>query len=505
MKLLSALYVRAENDPALWAPFDTRETFFAFGNHLFDTWFNEKCVMITEDDYGKMVDFDVALTHNWAMVGFPKAFHTLQAQQHIMWTLKRIVDAIIDEGAGNGSKKWQDLVRSGFHGSGATSLGPYLNQAFVPPVAFAPQEMLKKANARLDIVLDEVWLMQTDPAYMQQVLKSMKANVSNVCSEVGIDDRLGLVAADLVMELVNRVTAWQTIVELCKELCRLFETMPEACRPGMILPLQPGFAINSLQDTLNSTLKMQIRLLEQLLPRMRPVKDNFRITGSMSTGFGVREKGNLDPAKGTDQLHYHLAHIKNAVLSCPMQGRAIVFELIQQQAGKEMDERIQDHLTDMMAVDEMFTSVLWSQRGRWRGPKDFLNMDRYVHPAAKSARSSSLISPDTSILLFDRKGIRHIAELVRDFAATPWPNGRKDLTWLAKADECREKCARLWHAIRAETGVTQRKVGQDAPIWVPSQEVLVQLDAAARADESKAMAQEFVDMMQADQKLLTDK
>lgn len=163
-----------------------------------------------------------------------------------------------------------------------------------------------------------------------------------------------------MMELVNRVQTWQRLVYICKETCRLFDKYGKRCLPGRILPLQVGDQMAHLQDALNSAFKAQSYILDKLLPSMSSLKGQFTLTsGDNGIGLEVHRKHVCDPGDSIEQLRHHLNNLRKAALSNPMQGRSLAFEVIQRLPTSVVDVRLQTHLTEMMAVDGMFTDVLW--------------------------------------------------------------------------------------------------------------------------------------------------
>ncbi|KAK5114400.1 hypothetical protein LTR85_010222 [Meristemomyces frigidus] len=314
MKLLSLLHLRTEFPPPDWAVFDIRGTSFAFCAGWLPVPFNAKCVKMYGKEYGQLTDWSEWITHSWGLAGFPRAYLTFYAQRMIMSTLRALVDDIVGDAAGTGSNKWNILVRNGFRSSGCEALwGAYTNQAFAPPVLFDPHFMLRKAKARLDLVLDEFWLMQTEPAYTHHIIRHMSGSI--VCDDVrGVrsDVRWNHIAMELMAEAINRLTNWRMIVTECQGTCDLFRRYESDIGPGRPLPQDANVAMVSLGTILDSRLKKQNYVFDKLLPSMRSFRDRF--TAYQGDGnLQHRERQTMDPSDKCDRLYWIIDKLHRAL------------------------------------------------------------------------------------------------------------------------------------------------------------------------------------------------
>ncbi|KAI5360475.1 hypothetical protein Slin14017_G086500 [Septoria linicola] len=176
---------------------------------------------------------------------------------------------------------------------------------------------------------------------------------------------------------------------------------------------------------------------------MSSLKGHFNITPGENGRLLVHHTRRIMPDKATDQLPIHLSLLRKAALTTPMEGRDLEFEFIEKQTGSAIDSRLRRHLTEMIIVDEMFTDIVWCQRGRWRG------IDGQSKELYELQKTPAGLTASTKTYSLEERSIKEIAGLVGQLIATPWPSGRKDLDWLAKADRCREISKRLWETVRA--------------------------------------------------------
>lgn len=178
MKLLSLLHLRTEYEPHLWAAFDTRSSYLCFLPHQPGAYlYNAKSVVMHGKHYGKLKRFDVNAAHGWAEAGFPRAMITFQAQYEISILLKGAANLLTAGAIVSGNSNWTSFVSRSLHGTReGVSWGAYHNQEFAPPTHFDPDVLLEKARGHLNLLVDEVELMQTDPEYFQQYIKDVKTS-----------------------------------------------------------------------------------------------------------------------------------------------------------------------------------------------------------------------------------------------------------------------------------------------------------------------------------------
>ncbi|KAK4545913.1 hypothetical protein LTR36_002477 [Oleoguttula mirabilis] len=461
MQLLSLLHVRTQYSPSAWAGFDIRGTSVAFTAGLIPVLFNAKCVRMFSDRYGEMTEWSGALTHSWAYAGFPRAYLTLEAQSVIMGTLHALVDSIVADAEPGGNAKWVALVQSGFRGSGCEALwGAYTNQAFAPPVLFDPEVMLRKAKARLDLVLDEFWLMQTEPAYMHHVIRHASGSI--VCDEAsGVNStvRWNHIAMSLMAEAVNRLTTWRLIVTECQSTSDLFKKHETHIGPGKPLPREVNTAVVSLGTIVNLRLKRQNYIFDKLLPSMRSFRDRFTAYQGGGT-LRHHERQNMDPSNKCDRLYWNIDLSHGALQSNNLNGASIIFQMLEREMlddvparlVEKLDKRLYDQLSDIATTDELRCMWLYSQLDVSKaddGAIDAYYRQIYGDQPARKVGNAVL----------DRRCEERIGRLLRLFGESSWPKGgRKDLDWLDKATASR-KCSDETAPVRRKR--TKAKAARD--------------------------------------------
>ncbi|ATZ53188.1 hypothetical protein BCIN_09g00700 [Botrytis cinerea B05.10] len=99
---------------------------------------------------------------------FPRGRLILEAQSIILKTLRGTVEyLLLGIDTENSSSKWHILVDNNFHGAaGSTAWSNFSDQAFTAPI-FDLDRLLNISRATFHEAGDHLWLLQTDPVYLQ--------------------------------------------------------------------------------------------------------------------------------------------------------------------------------------------------------------------------------------------------------------------------------------------------------------------------------------------------
>lgn len=178
MKLLSLLHVRSEYAPSRWAALDTQSTWRMCIQESWEEYtYNVGAVVMYGEQYGTLVDFNVNAAHGLQRVGFPRAIATFIVQKTIAAMLSAAVDLLVVDAEPSGNSKWTALLSGGLHSAGEEALwSSYYHPHFAPPPRFDPDIVLTKARNHLNILVDELELMLTNPEHMRQYVLEIKAS-----------------------------------------------------------------------------------------------------------------------------------------------------------------------------------------------------------------------------------------------------------------------------------------------------------------------------------------
>ncbi|KAM3154154.1 hypothetical protein ABEW05_005381 [Botrytis cinerea] len=141
---------------------------------------------------------------------FPRGRLILEAQSIILKTLRGTVEyLLLGIGTENSSSKWHILVDNNFHGAaGSTAWSNFSDQAFTAPI-FDLDRLLNISRATFHEAGDHLWLLQTDPVYLQYHARLAR----QVWSSKGTGDRffhksawvLQLLLINLLLQRVKKL------------------------------------------------------------------------------------------------------------------------------------------------------------------------------------------------------------------------------------------------------------------------------------------------------------
>ncbi|KAK4620580.1 uncharacterized protein CLAFUR5_10683 [Fulvia fulva] len=451
--LLSLLHVRTAHHNSSWIVNDTRATAQTFRYSRFPTLFNGRTVKMCGDDIGELLnDWDQNLMHSFARMGFPRALMTLQTQQRLMVVLCLLVDSLVDGAIANGNTRWQVLVNNGLHP--ASQDGPwssYTNPTFAAPLLFDPERMLREAVARREHVLDELWLMQTDPPYMHLVVSSRKKHFKSLKQDVSNEALWSRVALTMTAELCSRVTEWAEVIHGLEKVNETFQSGNITI--GAAVESTVEQALYNLGDILHARLGSQTRTFYSMLPSSAQLRASFWFFEANGV---LRHRARIAPPstqKGTKLLEL-VELLNNAMKDTTAVRARPVFRLLEHELQQQnmLDARLYEQLSDMILTAELFVARRWSQHGQ-PAPRISIVTDEPGQESGERQRQQSAGGEfhTTGLVGFCPQAKRRLSSAFKGFHATPWPRGTRDLIWLQKAEKCRVRLRELWDVVREET------------------------------------------------------
>lgn len=466
---MSVLQVRTAHSAAAWTTFDARNGAAAWGgcNPYASAWFSRRCVIVSGDlsdiGYATLTDFNKDLTHHWATMGLPRALMTIQAQHELMYTLQIVLNAIIGDSDATGNAAWKTMVNEGLHPAGQNvAWNPYTCQAFTDPEQFSPAHLAGKAQDRLQMIKDELFLMQTDPAYTRELISTKRVAISNITSDLGRENQLQHAGTLFMIEHYNRYVIWQTIASRCDELAQTFKHYGTRCGSGMYMPREASDQMGALGQLLKYSFHSASENFESIIHSTRALQRRFQ-AGQFEGHLYVDEyEGELDQSNPADRLRWRLRTLRNQAGTSLLAGFSDLFEfaLREEDSAQIMDKPTREYMSDMMIIDDINVSLSYCQRGKGLGDggDDSPAMLWRKHEKTCCVYNDPDCRPPK--LVFDGKWQRRIGILIQTFMDAPWPNGKKDLNWLAKAEESRIRLASLWKGIAREYEKAERDGGQ---------------------------------------------
>lgn len=230
----------------------------------------------------------------------------MQAQHELLFTLQDILTAIICGADRTGAADWDALVEAGLHPAGqAEAWNPHTHEAFSPPIDFSPENLNRKAHDRLAMIRDELFLLETEPAYMQEVIKFKRVAISNISSDLRREDQLAHAGSLFMMELVGRYSMWQTISSATDALAQAFRSSESLCGPGMWLPRTVSEHMDTLSLLLQEWYRQSGQNFENIVHSTNALKHRYRMHAAEGQVY-VEEVADLNPYEPADRLRWRI-------------------------------------------------------------------------------------------------------------------------------------------------------------------------------------------------------
>lgn len=224
-RLFSLIQHRAFHHPSSWMLFDSSQLDQA---HLYgiELELNSKAVMMTEEKYGELVDWDRTQTHSWESVGYPRAQLILRAQQNLMKYLREVVTDIVKEPAEEpvDQPNWEALRQTDFLGQDKEPGSYFQTLPFKEPpsTTFDMMKYVEVIVTNFEEAMDDLERLQISPKYVEERMKSQKLVA------VGTPlNRRGLVHETTIFVPVMRRYRWACLAREFKLLATLSNASPD--------------------------------------------------------------------------------------------------------------------------------------------------------------------------------------------------------------------------------------------------------------------------------------
>ena len=358
--LLALLYHRSGSLPSAWASFDNQQVAYAFRGSLISTSYNPHCVLMYGRHYGKLVSWEKKASHAQDMLGFPRAFLVFQAQRDLSNFLRKITDAIVCQtastGLGCGRRQMDSLAVTGFATSSAWT-HQYISQDThcSPPPKFEMQNILETMKSRLRAAEDEVWLLQTDPAYLRQHLSRFEgAMLFNNTTPEEVREYKAL----LVMLPLKRLQNWLFLVRQAERMLAAATSVHGTIHPGSPLPKDYETAVSCFESAVKEEFSAQSKHISTLILCSKDFRD--LCTGMQGNMF-VRNHLGID-MQTKDPLYYHIMELERydeAMSILPAYHFSMLDDIFASSKAdaRRVDQLLFDVVSDMAAMDQALNAI----------------------------------------------------------------------------------------------------------------------------------------------------
>ena len=186
--LLHLLHSRTAHSYQSFVPMDTEWHRSEYNKIMFGLSFNAHCIVMTPGPhFGTLTLFDPEAAHEWRIVGFPRAQLTRRAQALLYERLRNVVETVLADTTRSQGKtgQWKVFIDSGCRID--PSIEPpswYITRPFDKPPTVNAARFHAIAKAQRQYADDHLWLLQTDPMYLQSHVRTLKMGKAfGLCTE----------------------------------------------------------------------------------------------------------------------------------------------------------------------------------------------------------------------------------------------------------------------------------------------------------------------------------
>ncbi|TKX20274.1 putative mRNA binding protein [Elsinoe australis] len=453
-RFLNLLCFRLMCAPSEWAGFD--DTQLVLSEHLAVVVpaFNKHCVVLKGPDFGTLVPWDAERAHRWEIVGFNKARQLLTAQAAMARLLRSIASAVLP---GNGitasvqqslvQVDWQAQLQVTCHAT-MIARSQYINQPFSAPPACNPSDILDLVTNRWKSAADDLWLLQTDPAYVQFRFREISS--AAYFEHVDAEERWHWYTDELMLNALRRETWWRQLKYECEELMSAYTGLsaPDAIKSGRH---NYDLMLYVVQDCCIELLALQIEMLNFGLPFQRGFERNY-VLKSDSGPRSKRTQPTVDSRDFfiEDRLFWSLSCIGfddyRPFTLDPVVNMRVLDDYITKAPRKDvtrLSQQTYDHVSDIAAVDEVRFAIRCERSRCQTFSKEAIKKVMQVPPRTDYMKKIQKVS-------FSQINMQVSSSLKEVCTSHAWPTGPKNEAWLQGATRSRESLSRFWSKIRAE-------------------------------------------------------
>ncbi|KAI1084155.1 hypothetical protein F5B20DRAFT_593269 [Whalleya microplaca] len=473
--LLALLYYRTTFPPQDWALFDMTQTVYADQEDVLPYIYNAHCIDLTDPNFGHLTPWDRLRAHRNEIVGFGRGLYLLAAQSNMMELLRRCVEALLRQIVARRAKaqhatsspdtalaggllsqgpltllplsskqmsKWDELVQNGFSlGTGFLN-STYLNRPFSAPPTFNPTEVLETLTSLYQAEADKLYLMQTDPQYLQQMVRQLSSSM--LLENIDKDYEFHIIS----LQIMRYVLDWQfwlmLLVKECENTIEYHRALSED--RSSLNQYRYDHAVAQLFLSCTRSLCLCIMNIKQAVPLQRRFQEGYAFA-------------TIDPTRPGYVIYsipdwYHQDRLIWSLKSmCQDEFRRWSFDPVvyiqtfyrELETSKSQRQRITPELMKIVdnaaALDEIRTAIQCARGWNRCARKEYSWI-----PEVKENHRLVLEFRDMATVL-DSHGCHLPYNELKAFCTEhEWPKGKIDMHWLQQVRASRDALDRLWAA-----------------------------------------------------------
>jgi hypothetical protein len=446
--LLSLLHHRSSNEPEEWLAFDNANIVLVEHFSIMSSTFNRNCVVMQGPDYGKLVPWNAEQAHRWEIVGFTKAHVLLTAQRKMFNLLSKCVKGLLTEATTppelSLNPKWNSMISSDF--SRFKTSFPWSTdfvKPFSAPRRFDAREISELITSHHRVVLDELELLQTDPQYVQSLVKEFRACL--FFESFRAKDVMPWLVDYLFFETVHREAYWRQLAAESEQMMRYSDVFERS--PSVQAKQDFERAVFIVQDLCIETFAIFEPQVQAGLLIQKGFERNFEFQGDATVESTNRTFSQKD-CFPDDLLHWSMSTLgydENRPFTMDPSFNFAIIDYLCRNDTKEaarISQTMLDRLSDMSIVSEVISSI-----------REDMTRNRSIHAQVAKLFPKHVTSPQDWIKKINAKHGKvlgdllgpHLQHLCQEF---PWPRGKHDLKWLEEATAARACLDKFWARFR---------------------------------------------------------
>ncbi|CRG82823.1 hypothetical protein PISL3812_00169 [Talaromyces islandicus] len=454
--LLALLHFRNAYSPADWATWDDSRMGFSWRLANFDVDFSTKCVIMHGLQYGDVVDWHPVPAHRGDIIGFPKARLILEAQSHLMRTLRNIVDNIfggIDSNVTTTSDKWKNMTVAGFsHTNEVEYWSVYTNPAFSPPPVFSISNLVSISQTRLEAEGDHLRFLQASPAYMRRHVK--KPLMQGEFYKLMCSDQVGVLIADEIFYSVRLYLEWEGVKLECENVERIYNRMRDSIHRGQSLPRAFDRAMGTLEVRIINVVNSQAEDICTLMSHRPGFDRYFEDSHKKNSSINLKKAmpGEcLRPLFEQDPLAWCLFQMTGRPDDRNVFDHSMLFSFLESHLAKSdskerarLDEILYKRLSDLAAAHQILFAVrLHKPQNAVRELWEIMETEDRL-----AWRTLNINTPQRGLMKMFHEATSLGELITSNFCDCPVVVKQKDESWMAQSRKIRNGLELFWERMR---------------------------------------------------------
>ncbi|KAI1414390.1 hypothetical protein F5Y13DRAFT_188498 [Hypoxylon sp. FL1857] len=433
--MMALLHDRTKFSPPDWAIYDEKQLIYAKEEQVIPMQFNSHCIDFSTKHYGRLVAWDPDRAHQLEIIGYGKGLLVLTAQARLLGILRSFTENMVGEigersqhgqggegqcflDRGNQGAKWQQLVSTNFTSpSVPRSPGTF-------PAALDPLELFDVMDSIYNAEADELYLMQTDPQYVQRI--GAQLSLGDFPQQNLENGRWFLVASEVVTATALRKFWLEALRDLTLKLRASYKDFEE--QNTEVSRLRRDSVLAQTSSACEQVLELHVYFIRNFMELSPAFNNMYEWVGVSGSFIGVRPRRALFKDKLGCILHCLYDDPRTSVhLNRDIYLNA--FHREYQSASKQEQQRVGPTLMRLVGYASKLCDIRASL-------ECVPGINRSTEPdmILKCGRDADLDSLSKSV-----------AQKVKTlFTERQWPKGKHSTTWLDQARAARDALDQVW-------------------------------------------------------------